>query len=204
MQRGPITYIGNAFDTGELFKDFIKPLSFPAVVFSSFLGQSFVFLMVRGIPVFVFGAVFIGILFPAPGFIILFIFSLLVSFFLYFIMEFILAQFIFFVKGYYGIIALWQMLIFFTSGSMIPMPFMPAVVKSIIFVLPFHCLYFTPINYFLGGKMGESGLVIWLNRLGVHFTLCPLLEQVLWLAVLLPVAKLSWDFSKKRLLVYGG
>ncbi len=106
MQRGPITYIGNAFDTGELFKDFIKPLSFPAVVFSSFLGQSFVFLMVRGIPVFVFGAVFIGILFPAPGFIILFIFSLLVSFFLYFIMEFILAQFIFFVKGYYGIIAL--------------------------------------------------------------------------------------------------
>lgn len=74
---------------------------------------------------------------------------------------------------------------------MIPIWFMPSVLKKIIAFTPFESIYFTPVRIYLGELSGVDIL----KGMGI---------QVLWIAVLALVANAFWKKGVKKLVIQGG
>ncbi|MFH1075162.1 MAG: hypothetical protein V1752_08745 [Candidatus Firestonebacteria bacterium] len=199
-----INDIGEAFESGHCGIDLVRPLSFPIVSLSRSLGESIINILLHGLPVFFLGWIFIGINLPSYISALAFVISLILSLVLYFLFEFIFAQLIFYIQTYYSIARMWDLMIFFTSGALIPLQFLPEWIKNVLFVMPFQSIFYTSINIFLGETLQSSPLVQLINNFGIPCMLSVLLEQILWIIVMLPVAMIIWKFSSRRLIVQGG
>ena len=77
------------------------------------------------------------------------------------------------------------------SGTLLPLWFMPEILRKIIKVTPFESIYFTPIQIYLGEI---SGLEI----------LYKMFIQVMWIVILGLIANAFWKRGTKKLVVQGG
>jgi ABC-2 type transport system permease protein len=201
---GTIAYLGGGFMTGSLGGELIRPLSFPLLCLARSTGSAAVYLILRGLPVFVLGAVFIGIRWPSPAAGAAFLASLFQAFVLYFLLEFCLAQLTLFTHTHRAVSQLWGLVVTFATGALIPLPFFPAGLREVLYVLPFQSVFYTPINIFLGGELEVGPVVGALVALGLPPVAAAVACQTLWIAVLVPLAAGAWRFSSPRLLVQGG
>lgn len=77
------------------------------------------------------------------------------------------------------------------SGKLIPNWLYPEWMQAVIEVLPFRCIFETPLNIYTGA-------------VGSRETIYNLLLQAAWVAVLLLLGKVMWLGVHKRLAVQGG
>ncbi len=77
------------------------------------------------------------------------------------------------------------------SGSMIPLWFMPDVMRTVIGFTPFESIYFTPVQIYLG-KIGGSDIILGFAK------------QIIWITALLLMGSVVWKKGQKKIVVQGG
>ncbi len=201
---GTIGYLGQGFVSGSIGGDLIKPLSFPLLCFARSAGSAGVYLLLRGIPVFLLGVIFIGVDWHGPAATAAFLISLVQAFVLYFLLEFTLAQLTLFTHTSAAVAQIWVLVVTFATGSLIPLPFFPAALRRVLFALPFQSIFYTPINIFMGGRMEAGPVVDLLAGLGLPPIAGAVACQTLWIVLLIPLASGAWRISSPRILIQRG
>ena len=100
-------------------------------------------------------------------------------------------MFSFWLMNVWAIMTIKNVFINVLSGSMIPLWFMPEIMKKIIGFTPFESIYFTPVQIYLG-------------QLGGAEIAAGFIKQFVWIVVLLGCGMLLWNKGKKKLVVQGG
>ncbi len=77
------------------------------------------------------------------------------------------------------------------SGALIPIQFLPGILKDLAFILPFQAIINTPISIYLGNVDGRTLYFL----LGVQF---------LWIVILWVLASLLWKPSLRVVTIQGG
>lgn len=115
------------------------------------------------------------------------LFAYLISFYLNLCFGFMA----FFVKNLWGFNILKNSLIRFLSGAVIPLAFMPGIIRQILELMPFASLSYTPVMLYMG-KYDTQQIVF------------NLLLQLFWLMFFYVLSKLIWKKAIKYLCVQGG
>lgn len=126
-----------------------------------------------------------------PVRLILFMFSISISYLLAFYLNLIFGYLAFFLLNLWGFNILKESIIKFFSGAIIPLAFFPEVVRNIFEYLPFASLTYTPVMIYMEKYNGSTLLL----NLGL---------QLLWLSFFIWLSKLIWKWAERRLAVQGG
>jgi ABC-2 type transport system permease protein len=93
--------------------------------------------------------------------------------------------------------AMWQVDIFFGSlmelfsGRFLPLWFFPQILVSISAFMPFRLMYYVPISIYLG-------------MLDISDCWLAILQQLMWIVILLGITALMWRSAIKKLVIQGG
>ena len=196
-----LTYSDGAINIGEEIRDgsivmrMIKPVNFDMYFLFHELGSRVVVAGIVLVPMcigvelykfFVTGAV----MFSLPNFALVMV-SLILAYLVSFYSNVCYGFLAFFLKNLWGSSVLKDAVISFLSGSKIPLAFMPPVLKTVLSVLPFASLSYTPVMLYMG--LYDAPAIIWSVSL-----------QVFWLVFFWGLSKLIWRLATKRLCVQGG
>ena len=196
-----LTYSDGAFVVGEEIKEgsiamrMVRPCSFEMCFLFQELGfqimnASLIFVpMVTGVEIYryvVTGAVRFNILT-----FLVYIVSIILAYMINFYFNVCYGFMAFFFKNLWGTTLIKDTLVSFLSGGIIPLAFLPAGLATVLDVLPFASLRYTPVMIYMG--MYSAGEILW------HMGL-----QALWLLVMFGISKLIWNSAMKRLSVQGG
>lgn len=135
---------------GNVAVDYIKPVNLYGLYFSEDIGQIVVNFLLKGLPILIFGSIFVSI--PVPSSFLslcLFVVSAVFSFLI-----------LWFIAAIFGIFNFWLIdigpigmvkdhIINFLSGAVIPIWFFPSFVQDIMNYTPFVYIYQTPISFFI-------------------------------------------------------
>ncbi len=91
-------------------------------------------------------------------------------------------------KGLFGIFAVFAE---FFAGSEIPLPFMPKILQTISYILPFRLILDLPYRLYVGNISITEGLY-------------SVLIQIVWILVIVGIGSLSFEKVTKKLVVQGG
>lgn len=97
----------------------------------------------------------------------------------------------FYTTSYRGVRVLLIAMTAFFTGAVIPFPFFPAPVRSILEMLPFAAMQNMPLRIYSGNIAGADALN------GIAF-------QVFWLAALIIAGRVTMNHAMKKIIVQGG
>ena len=198
---GYMTYSDGAFAVGEEIIDgsiamrMIKPCSFEMCFLFQELGSrlisiSMIFVpMVAGVEIYryaVCGEVRFQI-----GYFLLYIVSLLLAYMISFYFNVCYGFMAFFFKNLWGTTLIKETLVSFLSGAIIPLAFMPSGRATVLNILPFASLSYTPVMIYMG--MYSTSQILWSFGL-----------QIFWVVVMYGVTKRIWRSAVRHLSVQGG
>lgn len=187
--------VGEEIKDGSISMRLLKPVNFNMSFLFHELGNLVILLVL------IFAPMVIGIeiyRYCTNGFImfslanfLLYLLSTAFAYFISFYLNLCFGFVAFFVKNLWGFILLKQVLIKFLSGAMIPLAFLPGVIKNIFELMPFASLSYTPVMLYMGKY----------DALSIIFNLA---LQLFWLLFFYVLSKLIWKKAVKYLSVQGG
>ena len=185
-------YLGNRINNGSIATEMLLPVSFHGRMLAENLGDAAFKLIFHFVPAMIVAVLFIGISAPAsaPAF-GLFVLSALFGYGVLWSISFLFQMFSFWLINVWAIMTIKNVFINILSGSMIPLWFMPELVKKIIAFTPFEGIYFTPVQIYLGNISG--GQVV-----------AGFIKQFVWIVCLMAAGFVLWNKGKKKLVVQGG
>jgi ABC-2 type transport system permease protein len=183
--------VGSRFRSGEISMDLIKPIKFKYYIFSDMMGGTVFRIFSYVMPIIIFGAILYGFEISSWDKILLFLVASANAIFLQFMITYLI-----------GLINFWTMsvtvygsfigtLSSFFSGSFVPLWFFPKWLYDIAQLLPFKLIYYTPISIYLG-------------KVSIFDSFSLILQQCLWILLLVGVEKIVWKRGIKRLVIQGG
>ena len=122
---------------------------------------------------------------------VLYLFSLIMSFFIYVLFDFCFGMVAFVTTYMFGMNMAKNALLGFLSGQLIPISFFPEVLQTAFTFLPFSSMVYTPVMVYLGKYTGTELLFV-LGR------------QFFWVFFLYALGSYLWGKITKRLIVLGG
>lgn len=184
--------LSEAIIRGHIVGDLIRPVDFYLYWAAIDLGRAIYYLIFRGVPTFIIGA----LLFRArlPGDAVAwgaFFAAIAVGMLVSFSFRFITNSLAFWTSDARGMLYLANTLIMFFAGFIVPLRFFPPWLRRVAEVLPFRGLAQMPIDIYLG-KVDGAGL---LRGLAV---------QVAWLTVLVLVGRFVLARMVRRVTLHGG
>lgn len=191
IQSNSIRIINNKINNGDIVFYISKPYNFKTYCFVESLGESFVSLMLQGVPLLVFGMFLYKINFPDINSIFIFIISLINGYVIYFMLSFICGISAFWVTQTGPLEMILSGLIKIFSGVWIPIWFFSGFFLDIVNILPFKTIYFIPLSIFVG-------------KLTAYEIAISFVVQLFWMAVLYFTIELLWKAGQKKLMVQGG
>ena len=198
---GYLTYSDGAFAVGEEIVEgsiamrMIRPCSFEMCFLFHELGSriiavSMIFVpMVTGVEIYRYAVC--GTVRFQIGYFLLYILSLLIAYMISFYFNVCYGFMAFFFKNLWGTSVIKETVVGFLSGAVIPLAFLPTGLATVLNILPFASLSYTPVMIYMG--MYSYSEIAW--RIGL---------QVFWLLVMFGVSKLIWKSAVKHLCVQGG
>ncbi|WP_054943543.1 ABC transporter permease [Paenibacillus ihuae] len=184
--------IDHKVHTGEIAADLLRPVRFLDYIFSIVLGEVLYNIWTKVLPVLILAFLIFDLVVPEQTvFIVLFVVSLVLSYFVLYSFNLIVWLSAFWVHHTWSIVTIKNALILLLSGAVIPLWFMPDWMADILAWLPFKAIYFTPLSIYLGKATLHE---IWSLYIG----------QVLWIAVLLTIGCLIWRKAQYKLVIQGG
>ena len=185
-------YLANRIYNGSIATEMLLPVSFHGRMLADNLGVALFKLIFHFVPTMTVAVIFIGIERPAgAGAFGLFVLSALSGYGVLWSISFMFQMFSFWLINVWAIMTIKNVFINVLSGSMIPLWFMPEIMKKIIAFTPFESIYFTPVQIYLGKLSG--------GEIAAGF-----IKQFIWIVVLLICGFLLWNKGKKKLVVQGG
>lgn len=195
--------LSNAFDYDEMFlqnklrdgsitNEFLKPVNFKLRMLSENIGEGIFKIIFNFVPALIFSIVFIGFCKPEGLLnIMLMIISIILGYLVLWEISFIVQTWCFWLFSVWGIVTIKNAIINILSGAMLPIWFMPSVLRSIIAYTPFESIYFTPVRIYLGELAGKE-------------ILYGMTVQILWIVILYLAGNLFWKNGIRKLVVQGG
>ncbi len=177
--------------SGEIAMDLIKPTNLKLMIFSNSLGGSAFKLIFQFIPLIIVGYLFLNLTIPTPENVVLFIITLINAVIIYFLLTYIVGLLAFWYMAIWHLERFLGDLISLFAGAIVPLWFFPKVLLDISAVLPFHLIYFTPISIYLG-------------KITVSDSIYLILQQFIWITVLILLEKVVWKNAVNKLVVQGG
>ena len=178
--------------TGDVVTDLSKPCDFCWYWFSREWGHSLYYLLYRGVPVYAAGMLLFGIGIPTSftGW-LAFVVFLPVSISLGIVFRFLYNVIAFWIIEARATVAFSVTIALFLTGSYIPVPFLPAWLRNLVPWLPFNGFMNLPVEMLLSEKL--NGALLW--QAGM---------QVIWLIVLVCIARMLTAAATRRVVVQGG
>jgi len=175
--------------SGAIASELLKPYDYFSYWLSRDLGRALAHSLIRGVPTFAIGLVLFDVLLPESwirffAFLVSIALAVIVSFCLRFIVN--LAGF--WVLDYRGIASIFTAVINVLSGMLTPLAFLPEPVSILANALPFKAVIMTPNEVYLGQ------IPIWE---GLGF-------QVVWIGILILIARKVMGIGERQLVVQGG
>ena len=178
--------------SGQISIYLIRPVNFQVMLFSHAAGES-IFRLLCFSP---FVALSLYLFFPmqppASGLaFILFAWSNVVAFLILASINFLVGLCSFVFQNIEGLSRAKYMVIQLLSGLLIPLPFFPESIRSVVESLPFKYITYAPMQCYLGKISGDE-----IVRL--------VSEQITWLALLWTAGYLAWSAAARKLCIQGG
>ena len=185
-------YLANKLYDGSIATEMLLPVTFHGRMLADNLGFALFKLIFHFVPAMIVAVIFIGIERPASaGAFGLFILSTLLGYGVLWSISFMFQMFSFWLINVWAIMTIKNVFINVLSGSMIPLWFMPEIMRKVIGFTPFESIYFTPVQIYLGKLSGGE-------------VVGGFIKQTVWIVVLLVCGMLLWNKGKKKLVVQGG
>ena len=157
---------------GDIVMKLYLPLDLHWLTMFESLGVFLFRLIFVGVPFIVFIIFVFQIPIPVGLNLVFFIISLFLSFLISINIDFMTGVSAFSFESVLGLKLVKDTVVLFLAGAVIPLPFFPKAVQSILMFLPFQAMYYTPVNLLLGGKAIAESLLMLLVQAGwiVFFT----------------------------------
>jgi ABC-2 type transport system permease protein len=185
-------YVMDSIKSGEIVSDLTKPIDYFTFWMARDLGRSLYHILFRGLPI----MLLYGLVFPItlPGSLGqwgLFTLSLALALLLAFSLNFAVNLAAFWVVDALGFIRFTGLAHMLLSGFLVPAAFFPAWLRLVARLTPFISIVNTPVEMFLGVVSGKAAGQA-------------LLEQILWLLLLVGLGRWILAQGTKKLVIQGG
>ncbi len=192
LSTAPQNYIARQVRTGRIDTDLLRPVDLQWQLLFHNGGTALFGVLWLVLPAWLLGVLFLGMELP-PGLLYgtAFLVSVLFSFLILFSLNFLLGMVCFATTNIRQITMAYSGVLRLLSGSLIPKWLYPKWMQSLINLLPFRCIFETPLNIYTGA-VGKADIVY------------GLLLQIVWAATLLSMGKVMWMGVHRRLTVQGG
>lgn len=185
-------FLQNKVRDGSIANEFLKPVNFKLRMLAENVGNGIFKLVFNFIPALIFGIVFIDLCAPrSAGSLAAMVLSIMLGYLVLWLISFIVQTWCFWLFSVWGIITIKNVFVNILSGSMLPIWFMPSVLRKIVSFTPFESIYFTPVRIYLGELTGTD-------------ILYSMAVQVFWIILLSVIGNLFWKKGVKKLIVQGG
>lgn len=195
--------LSNAFSFNEMFlqdkvkdgsitNEFLKPMNFKLRMLAQNMGGGLFNLIFNFLPALLFGIIFTD--FCAPYSVLnlgLMIVSVLLGYLILWQISFLVQTWCFWLFSVWGIVTIKNVFVNVLSGTMLPLWFMPPVLRNMVSFTPFASIYFTPVRIYLGEVSGMQ-------------VLYEMAVQTFWILLLYFIGEVFWKNGVKKLVVQGG
>jgi ABC-2 type transport system permease protein len=184
--------LSEAIIKGDIVTDLSRPIDFYFYWASLDLGRAMYYLIFRGIPTYVIGALLFGARLPSNlATWIWFLLALAFGMTLSFVFRFMMSSLAFWTHDARGVVTLSSTAMLFLAGFIVPIAFFPGPLAVIARLLPFQGMSQLPIDIYLG-KLGGAAIA---RSLGLEFA---------WLLLLILLGRWMVGRLVGRLTVSGG
>lgn len=187
--------IADSVMDGSVVMTLIKPIDYRISLIAKAFGEVIYRFLAPAVFVWIgleiYKATVLGLGFTPIMNILVYIISLLMSFFIYVLFDFCFGMFAFVTTYMFGMDMAKNALLGFLSGQLIPISFFPEVFQTVFSFFPFSSMVYTPVMVYLGKYTGAE-LFFVLGR------------QLFWIAFLYALGSYLWSRITKRLIVLGG
>lgn len=189
------TNLGEIIKSGGIAYELLRPLNFFSYWYSRILAER-----IAKISYSIFFIGLVAFLLPdkyalhlpkSLGVLVLFILSLLLSLLIISAYEFLFDLLAFFSVSYYGISRIMGQVFFLLSGTVIPVPLMPAAFRKVIEFLPFSTVADIPFRIFAGYSLPVNILFMYS-------------KQIVWLCLFLLAGNILVKKGVRKVELYGG
>ena len=192
LDVGPEWYIATQVRSGAIDTDLMKPLDFHVHMLARSAGEMMFSLGILALPSFVIGYFLFNLRLPEDATTtLLFVLSLVLSFFVFFHVSFLLGTLTVITLDIRSISWAYYSMVSFFSGQIVPLWLFPEFLQKISALLPFQAIYAIPMS-------------IYIKRISGSAALQGLALQVFWTIVLVFCSRWAWMQVHKRLTVQGG
>ena len=185
------TEMADRIATGDVVVDLQRPYDHQAWWAGVSYGKAVYYVLYRGIPPFVAGALAFHLRLPTPGGALAFVASLALAVGVAFGWRYLLQLSAFWILDVRGPNQLGWLAAQFLSGAFLPLVFFPDAIESVVRALPFAAMLQVPVEVWLGKHTGA-------NLAGV------LALQALWIVLLAVAGRLVLRAAVRRVVVQGG
>jgi len=174
----------NEISNGGVVTQIIKPISLTNYYFKLFFSEIFITKISTLIFTIIIGTIFLGIKNTALG-ILFYILGMSIGMLVYTILFFSM----FWLRNNWGLKFSFDIIMMFAAGLWIPLDLLPKTASTILHILPFNLMFYTPVKIFLG-------------QLQINYIL--ILQYIVWIAILYFSARFLEYYGLKHYEQLGG
>jgi ABC-2 type transport system permease protein len=178
--------------SGKISLDIIKPVGYQSFQFFMRIGINMFWFITTFIPTFVIVYFLSNFSVPLSYNVVFFLISMLLGMIMMLCIDFFIGTICLYTQSVWGINIMKEVVVLLLSGATIPINFFPEPLKSIVFHLPFHAIFNTPLLQLID------------TRLKLNERLLMLGIQLLWLVILSTLSQMWWKKSVKIITINGG
>ena len=192
IQTGADWSLNSLVTSGDIFRYLCRPQDLLGQLLAESTGEGLVNCAVVGIPALVLSYVLSWAGLPDLVNVLLFVPAVAIAFFLNFLIDFITGLSVFAFQSSRGVMNAKDTAILVLSGALVPLPFYPAGVRSVLEWLPFQGLYNAPARILADGAPGLAEALPFLGR------------QAAWAVLFFVLARVLFAAGQRKLVVNGG
>lgn len=185
-------YISYGIVDGRIIHDFLKPMNYQTYVFLYIMGDvlsNFIFIF---IPSFIMILVVSGDFSLIGARIPFYLIAMLLAMCINFIIDFFVGTICFYTESTWGLNMVKTVIVSLLSGAIVPIPFFPESIRSIVECLPFHAISNLPVQVLINDSY----------KIADYFRIFGI--QIFWLIILTVISQLFFKHASKVVVVNGG
>ena len=181
-----IYFVSKEIKTGNIVNVLSKPYNYPLSVFLKNLGiVCFNFLLLSPL-FFIYAAVFSSVSVKELS---LFLLSVILGIITYILFDINMALLTFWTESDWGISLMKNAILFFFTGRLFPLDFLPSGIYSVFRRMPFAGMTYTPVLFFAGKEKGLRGFYV---------------LQIVWIIIFFIAMQISFYKLEKNVNLNGG
>lgn len=189
------TSIGEEIKDGTIVFRLLKPISYNITFISQEAGEKILKILFIFFPVTIGLEIYkycvTGVVDLSPLRFILYMISIVLAYLINAFFNISYGFTAFFFKNLWGSNMLKDCIVNFMSGCVIPLSFLPSVLREVFLFLPFSYINFVPVMIYMG-------------KYNVKMMFLLITKQLMWCLVFFIISKLLWKISSRKLCIQGG